>query len=86
MLVNEGKHQGLVLGEMDFSFSFPVQETLEIFGMEIDKKLNSFSHISGPPVMIYVAITFCPFVSLEQRALALVLSSFSYFSAKQYRV
>ena len=40
MLVNESKHQGLVLGETDFSFSFPVQETLEIFGMEIDKKLN----------------------------------------------
>ena len=40
MLVNESKHQGLVLGETDFSFSFPLQETLEIFGMEIDKKLN----------------------------------------------
>ena len=25
MLVNESKHQGLVLGETDFSFSFPVQ-------------------------------------------------------------
>ena len=32
--------------------------------------------------MIYVAITFCPFVSLEQRALALVL--FSYLAAKQW--
>ena len=40
MLVNESKHQGLVFGETDFSFSFPVQETLQIFGMEIDKKLN----------------------------------------------
>ena len=47
MLVNESKHQGLVLGETDFSFSFPVQETLEIFGMEIDKKLNFSSHISN---------------------------------------
>jgi len=47
MLVNESKHQGLVLGEMDFSFSFPVQERLEIFGMEIDKKLNFSSHISN---------------------------------------
>ena len=42
MLVNESKHQGLVLGETDFGFSFPVQETLQIFGMEIDKKLNFF--------------------------------------------
>ena len=47
MLVNESKHQGLVLGETDFSFSFPVQETLQIFGMEIDKKLNFSSHISN---------------------------------------
>ena len=27
----------------------------------------------GPPVTIYVAITFCPFVTLDQRALALAL-------------
>ena len=27
----------------------------------------------GPPVTVYVEITFCPFVSLEQRALALAL-------------
>ena len=47
MLVNESKHQGLVLGETDFSFSFSVQETLQIFGMEIDKKLNFSSHISN---------------------------------------
>ena len=28
MLVTENKHQGLVLGDTDFSFSFPVQETV----------------------------------------------------------
>ena len=33
MLVNESKHQGLVLGDTDYSFSFPVKDTLEIFGM-----------------------------------------------------
>ena len=47
MLVTENKHQGLVLGDTDFSFSFPVQETLESFGMEIDKKLNFSTHISN---------------------------------------
>jgi len=47
MLVNDSKHQGLVLGETDFSFSFLVQETLEIFGMEVDKKLNFSCHISN---------------------------------------
>ena len=47
MLVNQSKHQGLVLGDTDFSFSFPVLETLEIFGMEIDKKFKFSSHISN---------------------------------------
>ena len=57
MLVTENKHQGLVLGDTDFSFSFPVQETvswtvflslrLESFGIEIDKKLNFSTHISN---------------------------------------
>ena len=37
MLVNESKHQCLILGETEYSFSFPVKDTLEIFGMEIDK-------------------------------------------------
>ena len=29
------------------SFSFPVKDTLEVFGMEIDNKLNFSSHISN---------------------------------------
>ena len=37
MLVNESKHQCLILGETEYSFSFPVKDTLEIFGLEIDK-------------------------------------------------
>ena len=47
MLVNESKHQGLVLGDTDYSFSFPVKDTLEIFGMEIDNKLDFSSHVSN---------------------------------------
>ena len=47
MLVNESKHQGLVLGDTDYNFSFPVKDMLEIFGMEIDNKLNFSSHISN---------------------------------------
>ena len=47
MLVNESKHHGLVLGDTDYSFSFPVKDTLEILGMEIDNKLNFSSHISN---------------------------------------
>ena len=47
ILVNVSKHQGLVLGDTDYSFSFPVKGTLEIFRMEIDNKLNFSSHISS---------------------------------------
>ena len=46
VLVNESKHQGLVLGDAEYGFSFPVIDMLEIFGMEIDNKLNFSKHIS----------------------------------------
>ena len=47
MLVNESKHQCLILGDTEYGFSFPVKDTLEIFGMEIDNKLNFSKHISN---------------------------------------
>ena len=47
MLVNESKHQGLVLGDTEYGFSFSVKDTLEIFGMEIINKLNFSKHISN---------------------------------------
>ena len=47
MLVNESKHQGLVLGDTEYGFSFSVKDTLEIFGMETDNKLNFSKHISN---------------------------------------
>ena len=47
MLVNESKHQGLVLGDTEYGFSFSVKDTLEIFGMEIDNKLNFSKRISN---------------------------------------
>ena len=40
MLVNESKYQCLIRGNTEYGFSFPVKDTLEIFGMEIDNKLN----------------------------------------------
>ena len=39
MIVNESKHQCLILGDTEYCFSFPVKDTLVIFGMEIDNKL-----------------------------------------------
>ena len=47
MLVNESKHQCLILGDTEYGFSFPVKDTLEIFGMEIDNNLNFSKHISN---------------------------------------
>ena len=34
MIVNESKHQCLILGDTEYGISFPVKDTLEIFGME----------------------------------------------------
>ena len=47
MLVNESRHLCLILGDTEYGFSFPVKDTLEIFGMEIDNKLNFYKHISN---------------------------------------
>ena len=71
MLVNESKHQGLVLGETDFSFSFPVQETLEIFGMEIDKKLVIYLMCAKRPIINYMLC--CDFEKLIPRGTLLKL-------------
>ena len=47
MIVNESKRQCLILGDTEYGFSFPVKDTLEIFGMEIDNKVNFSKHISN---------------------------------------
>ena len=47
ILVNERKYQGLVLGDTDYGFFFPVKDTLENFGVEIDNKLNFSKQISN---------------------------------------
>ena len=38
MIVNETKHQALVLGKTDHSFSFPLKDSLDIFGINTDNK------------------------------------------------
>ena len=47
MIVNESKHQCLILGDTEYGFSFPVKDTLEIFGMELDNKLNFSKRMSN---------------------------------------
>ena len=35
MIVNETKHQALILGDTEYTFSFPVRVSINIFGMNI---------------------------------------------------
>jgi len=37
---NGSRHQGLVVGDADYGFPFPLKDTLQIFGMEICNKRN----------------------------------------------
>ena len=46
MIVNESKHQAMVLGSTDHVFSVPVQSAIDIFGLNIDNKLCFDNHIT----------------------------------------
>ena len=59
MLVNGSKHQCLILGDTEYSFSFPVKDTLEIFGMEIDNNLNFSKHISMYAKRLIINLMLC---------------------------
>ena len=45
MIVNETKHQALIPGDTEYTFSFPVRESINVFGMNIDK-LQFDKHVS----------------------------------------
>ena len=47
MIVNKSKHQALILGDTEHTFSFPVKESIDIFGMTIDNKLQFDKHVSS---------------------------------------
>ena len=40
MIVNQSKHQALVTGDTHYTFSFPVKDSIDIFGLNIDRKLQ----------------------------------------------
>ena len=46
MIVNEKKHQALILGKTEHNFSFPVNNSVDIFGMTIDNRLSFDNHVS----------------------------------------
>ena len=44
MIVNEKNHQALILGNTEHNFSFPVNNSIDIFGMTIDNRLFFDNH------------------------------------------
>ena len=34
MIDNQSKHQALVIGDSDYTFSFPIKDSIDIFGFE----------------------------------------------------
>ena len=45
MIVNPEKHQAMILGTTNYKFSFPVKNSMELFGMTIHTEMN-FRNIS----------------------------------------
>ena len=46
MIVNEKKHQPLILGKTEHNFSFSVNNSIDVFGMPIDNRLSFDNHVS----------------------------------------
>ena len=46
LIVNETKHQAIVLGKTDHSFSFPLKDSLDVFEINIDNRLCFDNYIS----------------------------------------
>ena len=47
MLVNPSKHQAMIMGKTDYVFSFPVKNSIDLFGMTVDNELCFDEHISN---------------------------------------
>ena len=46
MIVNPEKHQAMVLGTANYTFSFPVKNSIELFGMTIDTEMDFKEHLA----------------------------------------
>ena len=46
MIVNEKKHQALILGKNEHNFCFPVNNSIDIFGVTIDNRLSFDNHVA----------------------------------------
>ena len=46
MIANPSKHQGMILGKTDHPFNFSVNDSVELFGVTIDKDLTFKQDVS----------------------------------------
>ena len=46
MIVNERKHQALILGKTERNFCFPVNNSIDIFGMTTDNRVSFDNHVT----------------------------------------
>ena len=46
MIANPSKHQGMILGKIDHQFNFSVNDSVELFGVDIDKDLTFKVHLT----------------------------------------
>ena len=44
--MNPEKHQAMVLATTNYTFSFPVKNSIELFGMTIDTEMNFKEHLA----------------------------------------
>ena len=47
MIINPSKHQGMIPGKTDHQFNFSVNDSVELFGVTIDKDLTFKQHVSS---------------------------------------
>ena len=47
MIANPSKQQGMILGKTDHQFNFSVNDSMELFGVTIDKDLTFKQHVSS---------------------------------------
>ena len=47
MIINQDKHQTIVLGNTDYEFSFPLRNSIDLLGVSIDNNLSFNYHIKS---------------------------------------
>ena len=88
MIVNETKHQALVLGKTGHSFSFSLKDSLDIFGINTDNRLHFDNYISTVCKKINgqfnIMVRFCKLIpedTLLRLYKAFIMPHFNYCSS-----